>query len=281
MSAPAPRPASPWTMVATGEPVAHAALMADLARADVVLLGERHDRPAHHRWQMHVAAGLAAHREIVMGFEMFPARLDPVLAEWVAGDMSEAEFHDRAEWKTVWGFPIEIYMPIFRFCRDMGVAMVGLNCRRDLVREVGAGGWEAVPEDAREGLTPARPSSPAYRRFIFELTGGGTPARKSASPGDPAFDRFVRAQEVWDRSFATRIHQASQGAGKPLVIGVIGMGHLQWGGGVPWQLGDFGLNDSRVLIPQSADEPVLAAGAADAVFRLPDPEDRIESVARK
>lgn len=35
-------------------------LVADLARAQVVLLGERHDRADMHRWQLHVAAALAA-----------------------------------------------------------------------------------------------------------------------------------------------------------------------------------------------------------------------------
>ena len=263
---------SPWVLTATQTPIAHHQLMADLARSSVVLLGERHDRPAHHRWQMYVAAGLAAHRQIVLGFEMFPARLDPVLQEWVAGNLTEDAFLERAEWEKVWNFPPELYMPIFRFCREMGIAMLGLNCRRDLVREVGAGGWDAVPHEAREGLTPARPSSPAYRRFIYELTGGSSADRKATAPDDPSFDRFVRAQEVWDRSFATRIHAASQRPGNPLVVGIIGMGHLQWGGGTEWHLADFGVTDTRVLIPQSADQPMLDAQAAEVVFRLPDTE---------
>ncbi|HDR29423.1 ChaN family lipoprotein, partial [Rhodovulum sp.] len=161
--------AARWLLPATGARLSHAAALAWLARADAVLLGERHDRAADHRWQLHVAAGLAAHRPIAMGFEMFPARLDPVLADWVAGGLSEEDFLARAKWSTVWGFPAALYLPLFRFCREMGVAMVGLNCRRDLVRAVGAGGWDAVPVEAREGLTPARPSPPAYRRFIYDL----------------------------------------------------------------------------------------------------------------
>ena len=252
-------------------PVAWPTLIADLARAQVVLLGERHDRADMHRWQLHVAAALVAHRPIVMGFEMFPARLDPVLADWTAGRIgSEEEFLARAEWGSVWGFPPDLYLPLFRFCRETAVPMVGLNVRRDLVRAVGAGGWDSVPEDQREGLTPARPSPAAYRRFIFDLTGGGPPSRTLQSPEDPGFDRFLRAQEVWDRAFATHIARAVQRPGAPLVVGIIGMGHLQFGGGVSWQLADLGVTASRVLIPHDpgARPP---SGAADATFALAAP----------
>lgn len=137
-------PASPW-LDAVGEPVAHTDLMARAAQSDAVLQGERHDRSDHHRWQLHVAAGLASHRPLVLGFEMFPASLNPVLAEWVAGDLSESDFLTRTDWQTVWGFPPEIYLPLFRFCREAAIPMIGLNLPRQLVHAVGARGREAVP----------------------------------------------------------------------------------------------------------------------------------------
>ncbi|UYV35627.1 ChaN family lipoprotein [Rhodobacteraceae bacterium D3-12] len=118
-------------------------VLAEMAQAPVVLLGEQHDKAGIHRWQLHVAAGLLAHRPLVMGFEMFPARLNPVLAEWVAGGLSEDAFLAKAEWDDVWGFPPELYLPIFRFCRETGTPMRGLNVRRELVRAVGKGAGTA------------------------------------------------------------------------------------------------------------------------------------------
>lgn len=249
-------------------PAAGADMLDDLARAPVVLLGEQHDRAAHHLWQRDLATALARRRAVVMGFEMFPARLDPVLADWVAGRYDAADFLAAVEWPAVWGFDPALYMPIFDWCRQAGVAMFGLNVARDLVRQVGAGGWEAVPDAAREGLTPAAPSPAAYRRFIFELTGGARPDRAAQSPGDPAFDRFVRAQEVWDRAFATRLAARLAGADGPLVIGIMGQGHIQFGGGVGWQLADLGVPGSRAIVPVEAGAALPAAGAADAVCVL-------------
>lgn len=259
--------AAHWT-ARDGIDCAHAQVISEASKADVVLLGEHHDHAAHHRWQLHVAAGLLAHRPILMAFEMFPARLDPVLADWVAGRLDEGTFLERAEWSNVWGFAAELYLPLFRFCREMSVPMIGLNVDRELVRKVGAQGWDAVPESEREGLSAPKPSPRAYRSFIFDLTGGARPDRAAQSADDPAFDRFLRAQEIWDRAFATRISAAIRHAQSPLVVGVIGMGHLQYGGGVSWQLADLGIENVQVLLPQDSNAP-WREGAADAVFSLP------------
>ncbi|ARO14624.1 protein of unknown function DUF399 [Ketogulonicigenium robustum] len=254
---------------ASGAAISHAAIMARAARADAVLLGERHDRPDHHLWQAYVVAGLAAHRPVVVGFEMFPARLNAVLAEWVNGELDEAAFLEKAEWGTVWGFDADLYMPIFRLCRALGLPMAGLNVPRALVRAVGESGWDGIEPADRAGLTPAAPSPMAYRQFIFDLTGGGRPDRKAQSAADPAFDRFIRAQEVWDRAFATHIVQAKADHPDALVVGIIGMGHLQFGGGVGFQLGTLGLQDSLALLPVAEGDAMPAPGAADGVCLLP------------
>lgn len=260
-----------WSIPATGAEIAHHDLMARAAKSSVVLLGESHDRACQHLWQMHVAASLLAHRpDIVMGFEMFPARLNPVLAEWVEGGLSEAEFIEKSEWATVWGFDAEIYLPIFRFCRAFRVPMVGLNCRRGLVSEVGKDGWDSIPADLLEGLTPACPATAQYRDYLYEVTGGAARDRVAKSGADPAFDRFVRAQQVWDRAFACRIAEIASKPDAPLVIGIIGRGHLEFRGGTPAQLNDLGISKSMVLLPDETGQP-QPKNIADAVFHL-DPE---------
>lgn len=257
-----------WIDPQQGTMLSHPEVMARAAEASVVLLGEQHDRADHHAWQLHVAAGLLALRgHVALGFEMFPARLDPVLSDWVAGRLCEEEFLLRAEWGTVWGYPSELYMPLFRFCRMFRLPMLGLNCRRDLVRDIGAEGWEGIAEEARDGLTPAIAASPEYRRYLFGVTGGKRPDRKAQDPMDPAFDRFVRAQQVWDRAFACRIAAARAVQNAPLIIGIIGRGHLDFRGGTPAQLQALGIEDCVVLLPH--DKGPVASGIGDAVFCLP------------
>ncbi len=257
--------AGTWVSPADGTVVSHAEVIARASRSRVVLLGEQHDRADNHRWQMHVAAGLLAHRaDMVMGFEMFPARLTPVLMEWSRGELSESGFLEHSEWQEVWRFAPELYMPLFRFCRDHAIPMIGLNCRRDLVSEVGKEGWDAIPERLREGLTPSRPATPAYRQYLFDITGGLRPGRAAQSADDPAFDRFVRAQQTWDRAFACRIADVAQQPDAPLVVGIIGRGHLEFGHGTPFQLTDLGIGEFMTLLPQDAAAPVVP-NVAEAV----------------
>jgi uncharacterized iron-regulated protein len=258
-----------WITPGSGAQLSHSEVIARASTASCVLLGETHDRADIHRWQMHVAAGILAHRrDIVLGFEMFPARLNPVLAEWVAGGLDEDTFLTNVEWTTVWNFPPELYMPIFRFCRDFGIEMIGLNCRRGLVSEVGKLGWDGIDETAREGLTPAAPATAEYRRFLFDITGGQREGRKAQSPDDPAFDRFVRAQQTWDRAFACRIADRIAAPDAPLVIGIIGRGHLEFKRGTPFQLDDLGVEGVSVLLPTDSATP-HHLDQADALCYMP------------
>jgi len=271
MSLQVPHPSGQWLDPARGAVISHVDLLAELALQDVVLLGETHDRFDIHRWQLHVAAGLLAVRgNIALGFEMFPRRVQPVLDAWVAGEYDTAQFIEAVEWKTVWGFDAALYLPLFQFCRQYGVPMLALNCHRALVTRVGKDGWDAVPEDERDGLTPARPASPEHRQQLFGLTGGVREGREAQSADDPAFDRFVRAQQTWDRAFACNIAAARKQAEPPLVIGIIGRGHCEYGFGTPDQLGDLGIEKVSVLLP--SDDPQFdierQARIGRAVFRL-------------
>lgn len=262
-----------WIDPGRGETIGHARLMSEMARQNVVLLGETHDRYDIHRWQLHVAAGLQAHCEnIAMGFEMFPRRVQPVLDEWVAGSLNTAAFLEKVEWEKVWGFAPELYLPLFHFCREFRVPMLALNCFRPLVTEVGKLGWDAIAEKDRDGLTPSKPASAEYRQYLFDImTRIGKGANiKATSPEDAAFDRFVRAQQTWDRAFACNIARALDKPNPPLVIGIIGRGHLEYGHGTPYQLDDLGIENVSVLLPSDDDECDLSrtAGIAAAIFRL-------------
>ncbi len=262
--------AGSWFDPTAGVAVGARDAFARLAGMRVVCLGETHDRADIHRWQLHVSAGLLALRgNIVLGFEMFPRRVQPALDRWVAGELTENAFLVQSEWADVWRFDPTLYMPLFHFCRECAVPMLALNCERPLVTRVGKEGWAAIPEAERDGLTPARPASESYRRHLFTLMGGGPPGRAASwGPDDPAFDRFVRAQQAWDRAFACNMLPALQQDEAPLLVGIIGRGHLEYGHGTPYQLADLGVAEVAVALPLDAGEALPSAGIADLVFRL-------------
>lgn len=276
---PVAHPRATWIDPMTGKTLPFQSLMQEMAKKSVVMLGETHDIAEVHRWQLHVAATLYALRpDMMMGFEMFPRRLQGVLDEWVDGKLDTKTFLEKSEWLGVWGFPPELYLPLFHFCRQNKIRMLALNCYRELVTRVGKLGWDAIPEAERDGLTPAAPPTEDY---YDRLAGYRKQEPESSSPmAAPDRDRFMRAMQTWDRAFACNIVHALNDIPadepKPIVIGIIGRGHLEYGQGTPYQLADLGITDTAVLLTSDKDQwqPEPDRKMADAVFRIDMPEPR-------
>lgn len=265
-----------WIAPETGRVVTQADVLAEAAKTQAVLLGETHDIAEIHRWQLHVTVALhALQPDLAVGYEMFPRRVQPVLDEWVAGKLNTEKFLTQVEWSDVWGFDPELYLPLFHFCRQQGIPMLALNCERGLLRRVRTEGWPAIPEAERDGVSPSKPATEAYRQYLGSLmtsmAAAGTPG-----PVREISDGFVAAQQVWDRAFACNIAKAINAGTASLVVGIIGRGHLEFGHGTPYQLRDLGIDRISVLLPTGPEESQrdLAPGIADAVFKLDAPEGR-------
>jgi len=256
-------------------------VLARLAQRQVVLLGETHDDAEHHRWQLHTIAGLhALHLRMVLGFEMFPRRVQPILDQWVAGLLGEQELLARTEWDKVWGYDAQLYLPILHFARMHRVPMLALNVERRLISRIKDEGWAAIPPAEREGVSDPLPASDEYARWLYQSYLDHQPAgeKKSATVrtpseaelNDPPYRRFVEAMLVWDRAMAQRIAGRLDGAPIPLVVAIMGSGHLRDGHGVPRQLRDLGVKEVAVGLPWDPHTPCadLRPGLADALFGI-------------
>lgn len=258
--------------------VANDVLLREVSRRRVVLLGEHHDNPDHHAWQLQVLAGLLAlHPDLAIGFEMFPRSVQPALDRWVAGSIGEKEFLQETQWQTNWSFDPNLYLPLFRFARINRIPMYALNVDHALVSQVRSKGWAAVPASARGGIGDPAPASREYlemlaNSFLAHRPGGGRvdAPRELPKEDQQAFQRFVEGQQLWDRAMAEGLAGVAKREHAPLVVGVMGTGHIAHNFGVPHQLKALGISDASVLIPW--DDQIgcddLVPGFADAVFGL-------------
>lgn len=265
-------PAGRWVVPGTGVRSAPE-LTAALVKRRVVLLGEGHDIPEHHRWQLQTIAALHAQRhDLVLGFEMFPRAVQPVLDRWVSGELSEAELLRDTDWKRTWGYDARMYLPIFHFARMNRIPMVALNVDPALAREIGNTGFDAVPAQRREGVSKPAPALPAYEQFLLESFAQHPSGPDLSTPArdDVRFRRFVESQLVWDRAMAERIANVFATNDGAFVVALMGTGHVMNGWGVPHQLRALGVQDAAVLLPWEPENDCakLVAGYADAVFGL-------------
>jgi uncharacterized iron-regulated protein len=249
-------------------------VFAALAKRGVVLLGESHDEAEHHRWQLHTIAALFGHRpDMVLGFEMFPRRVQPVLDRWSKGELDETAFLRDVNWPQIWGVADEFYLPLFHFARMHRLPLLALNVDRATNRRVAAQGFASVPNAEREGVGDPVPASASYRDRLFEWFKKHPAAGHDARAASEPFERFVRAQLFWDRAMAEAIAGARHDGRRPLVVGVMGSGHVEYGDGVPHQLAALGVDDVTTALPWRADTdyPIHDPPIADVLFGVAPP----------
>jgi len=248
-----------WLRLQDKHVLSNGDLLQHLNQQQIVLLGEHHDNPDHHRWQLQVLAGLYALRQdLVIGFEMFPREVQPVLDRWVAGDLSEDEFLKQSNWYGYWSFDPTLYLPIFNFARINRIPMIALNVNRSLFNEVQHKGWEAIPPDQRQGITdPATPQR-AYLEMLAQSFVQHHPGAKGhvekklnefSADEKQGFKRFVQGQQLWDRAMAQGLAGAVKRDNAALVVGIMGSGHMMNGFGVPHQLSALGVTKVTPLVP--------------------------------
>ncbi len=266
-------PVGSWTVPGGGK-ISGTEVISNTINQSVVLLGEAHANLEHHRWQLQMLASLhTRHPDMVIGFEMFPRRVQKALDKWVAGNLSVAEFLDAADWKHGWSIDAKAYLPLFHFARMNKIPMVALNIDSRLRKEISLKGFDNLLEDKLKGVTrPAEPSD-AYLEYLMLIykkhdRNNKDKDKDEISTDDSDFLRFVRGQQLWDRAMAQALYLALTRPGRPLVVGIMGAGHIRHGYGVPHQLMDLGIKDVAMLLPWESNKACeqLVIGIADAVF---------------
>lgn len=270
-----------WNRMAGERPQSVAAntLLSEMSQRDVVLLGEHHDDEDHHLWQLHTLAALYGLRpHMVIGFEMFPRRVQPALERWVAGELSVKQLLEQTDWDNTWKVPAELYLPLLQFARINRIPLIALNVDQKLNTAIAASGLAAVPLADREGVGTPAPASDAYLKMLLQVhrqhSGLGGKDSANALSSDLSFRNFVDSQTTWDRAMAEALAAArkadAQGQ-QPLVLGIMGSGHIGFGYGVPHQLQDLGISRVGTLVPLNPDTHCeqFRVGLADAIFALP------------
>ncbi|WP_420340746.1 ChaN family lipoprotein [Roseibium sp.] len=260
-------------------------VLAEAAGSRVVLLGETHTSKEDHLWQLQTLAGLyALTPELVIGFEAFPRSVQPVLDDWSAGKLSEDVFLRQTKWAEVWGYDADLYMPLFEFARQNRIPMIALNVDRGLISRVGRNGWDAVPEDGRDGITTPAAARPAYSESLASVYLAAAAHRRDASAevqtvedvlGTDGFQNFVDAQLTWDRAMAEALAQSAEANPEAVIVGIVGRGHMERGFGIPHQLADLGVSAVTSLVPVDRDRACagLEPDVADAVFLVEERRD--------
>ncbi len=216
-----------------------------LAAADFIYVGEQHDQALHHKVQAAVLAGLHARNgNVVVGIEMFPAENQSILDDFQSGALSESEF--AGHWNRIWGYPYEIYKPIFDYALANNVPVKALNAPRAVISQIARGGMSSLTPEQRAKLpavvNPIRDSR--YREYVRRAFEGHGPM----PPEQMA--KMFEAQAAWNETMAENAMAAASGG--PVLV-VAGTGHMMFGAGIAESVGNRVSASQKVVLPYPLD----------------------------
>jgi uncharacterized iron-regulated protein len=205
-------------------------MVAAIANADVVFVGEQHDDPNTHRLERALLDGLARRRgDIVLSLEMFERDVQARLDQFRAGQLPEAEFLASSR---PWPRYATDYKPLVDLAIERQWPVIAANIPRPMASEISKAGLDVLAGKsetektwfAREWTCPT--DDEYYRRFK-DVMGGHTAASD--------IDRFYAAQCLKDETMAESIATAWAAAAaakpgtRPVVVHYNGSFHSDYG----------------------------------------------------
>lgn len=208
------------------------AMLADLAKADIVFLGEKHDDPGTHRLQLAVLEGLDRRREgpIVLALEMFERDVQPALDAYLTGSSALEQFLAAAR---PWPNNATDYQPMVDYARSRNWPVIAGNVPRRLAQVVSRRGLVALDSlpAADRALVADQLSCPRdeywqrFRESMGDMSGHGV--QMSPEQVEAMVQRFYEAQCVKDETMGESIARAHE-VHRTLVVHANGSFHSDY-----------------------------------------------------
>ena len=213
--------------VSSGKFMDRRSLLIRLARAEFVLLGEKHDNPDHHRLQAELLRGLiAAGRRPAVGFEMFSLDDAGAIAKHLARAPSDAAgLGPAVNWQKS-GWPDwAMYQPIAEAALAAKLTIVATNLPLATARQMSREGLALEPS-VRRDLGLDQPLSDAMLATMAADIQNSHCGYGSAE----SIQTMVQVQRARDAQMAQSLIAAATADGAVLVAGA---GHVRSDYGIP------------------------------------------------
>ena len=158
-------------------------MLASVAKADVIFVGEQHDDPNTHRLEVAILEGLDRRKvRPVVSLEMFERDVQAVLDSYLSGALVEEEM---VKTSRPWPRYATDYRPLIEAAKQRGWIVVAANVPRRIASAVAKSGQAAIAQltESDRRLVArdlACPHDDYFKRFAATMTG---------HPGDSQTDR--------------------------------------------------------------------------------------------
>ena len=211
-------------------------------KAEVIYVGETHDNPGDHRYELELVRGLMSRKaKFAIGWEMFDETQQGALDAWAVGKISFKNLLAETEFEKHWGVYSPVYQQILQLGGSAKIPNLALNAPPALAGKIARG---APLNSEEKAMMPTGfvASDKGYRNFVAMM--GDHPGTEEAD-----LRRYFDAQNVWDQTMASRILEFKRlHPGVKLVV-LTGRGHVTGGFGIPFYVRQKGRLNQVVLLP--------------------------------
>jgi uncharacterized iron-regulated protein len=240
-----------------------------LKTANVVYLGETHDRLVDRQQQLAILQALFKHNpQLAIGMEMFQRPAQPLLDLYLAGKITAAELRKQSEFDKRWGFKWESYLPLLEFAKANRLPVIALNTPTEITRKAAKQGLESLTATERQYIPPLDQIDRSNAKYQQMILGSYRQHAGIVSIASKSFDRFYTAQLLWDETMADRVANFARNNPRHQTVVIAGSSHIIYGYGIPdrvrRRMGNAKFTHKTVLL--SGDNLLLQPQVADFIW---------------
>ena len=212
-------------------------------KANVVYVGETHDDPIDHQYELELVRGLLKRKaKFAIGWEMFDTTQQSAIDAWASHAMSFKEMISKTGFQKHWGIYSPVYEEILQIAGNANVPILALNAPPELTRKIARG--EPLTAQERAMIpTGFVATEGGYKNFV---------AMMGDHPGLNETDQrlFFAAQNAWDQTMASRILDFERRNPEVQLLVLTGRGHVSGGYGIPFYVRQKAHLKQLIILPR-------------------------------
>ena len=227
-----------------------------------LLMGDLHQNKEVFHRQVSIIERFATTRgQAAVCIEYLPYSSQESLDLYISGEIDQRTFIATSQLENFWGPNFQKPLDLINFCRVNGFRCFGLNCSKQIIDRTRKSRLNSLVGSEADHIGYVLPPDEDYIRYIIaELS------RTVHRTSDKVLLReYVRAQLMWDTSFATNIENSIQIFGFDIVA-IVGASHLSYGYGVQRQMNHETRSSTTTILPREYSRCLTSVGRRIADF---------------
>jgi len=207
------------------------ALVKKSLKSDVFVIGEMHTSYDCHKFQTEFIETLfKAYPKIIVGFEFFQRKDNPVLEQWRLGNLSEDEMLKKTGWFEKGSYHYNYTKMIMDLIRKYKIKVIGLNIPRRILRTTSRKGFDKLTKEEKKMFPTINVLNKDHKFLIQRIFGEFTMQMPPFW-----FKNMYTAQKIWDVIMAESMRiELKKNRGYKGVI-IAGNNHVVYKLGIPFR----------------------------------------------